>query len=144
MKLQQLIGDCKPQQVVGNVDRDVTGIEIDSRLIKEGAVFVAMRGTQVDGHSFIGKAIELGAAVVVCERLPESLSDDITYLVYPNCRASSRWEMLRDGIEECEKIRILRAEGQKEKSIEIARKLLAAGYPEDEVLELTGVEVDEL
>ncbi|MBQ5872200.1 MAG: UDP-N-acetylmuramoyl-L-alanyl-D-glutamate--2,6-diaminopimelate ligase, partial [Bacteroidaceae bacterium] len=62
MKLQQLIGDCKPQQVVGNVDRDVTGIEIDSRLIKEGAVFVAMRGTQVDGHSFIGKAIELGAA----------------------------------------------------------------------------------
>jgi UDP-N-acetylmuramoyl-L-alanyl-D-glutamate--2,6-diaminopimelate ligase len=84
MKLQQLIGDCKPQQVVGNVDRDVTGIEIDSRLIKEGAVFVAMRGTQVDGHSFIGKAIELGAAVVVCERLPESLSDDVTYLVYPN------------------------------------------------------------
>lgn len=84
MKLQQLIEDCKPQQVVGNIDRDVTGIEIDSRLVKEGTVFVAMRGTQVDGHSFIGKAIELGAGVVVCERLPELLADGVTYLVYPS------------------------------------------------------------
>ena len=83
MNLIQLIQDCKPQQVVGNIDREVTGIEIDSRRIKAGAAFVAMRGTQVDGHTFIGKAIELGATVVVCEQLPETISDGVTYLVYP-------------------------------------------------------------
>ena len=84
MKLRQLIQDCKPQQVVGSIDREVTGIEIDSRRICEGAAFVAMRGTQVDGHTFIGKAIELGATVVVCEKLPEEIAEDVTYLVYPN------------------------------------------------------------
>ena len=57
MNLQQLIRDCKPQQVVGSIDREVTAIEIDSRRIQKGAAFVAMRGTQVDGHTFIGKAI---------------------------------------------------------------------------------------
>ena len=84
MKLRQLIQDCKPQQVVGSIDREVTGIEIDSRRICEGAAFVAMRGTQVDGHTFIGKAIELGATVVVCEKLPEETFPNVTYLVYPN------------------------------------------------------------
>ena len=84
MKLRQLIQDCKPQQVVGSIDREVTGIEIDSRRICEGAAFVAMRGTQVDGHTFIGKAIELGATVVVCEKLPEETFPNVTYLVYPD------------------------------------------------------------
>ena len=84
MKLQQLIHDCKPQQVVGSIEREVTGIEIDSRRIQKGAAFVAMRGTQVDGHTFIDKAIELGAGVVVCEKLPETIKEDVTYLVYPN------------------------------------------------------------
>lgn len=84
MKLQQLIQPCAPQQVVGSIDREVTGIEIDSRRIQQGAAFVAMRGTQVDGHTFIGKAIELGASVVVCEQLPEVVTEGVTYLVYPN------------------------------------------------------------
>ena len=84
MKLIQLIQDCAPQKVVGSVEKEVTGIEIDSRRIQKGAVFVAMRGTQVDGHTFIGKAIELGASVVVCEKLPETVQDEVTYLVYPN------------------------------------------------------------
>ena len=84
MKLIQLIQNCAPQKVVGSVEKEVTGIEIDSRRIQKGAVFVAMRGTQVDGHTFIGKAIELGASVVVCEKLPETVQDEVTYLVYPN------------------------------------------------------------
>ena len=84
MKLQQLIQPCAPQQVVGSIDKEVTGIEIDSRRIQPGAVFVAMRGTQVDGHAYIGKAIELGATAVVCETLPEATDTSVTYLVYPN------------------------------------------------------------
>jgi len=70
--------------VVGSIDKEVTGIEIDSRRIQAGAVFIAMRGTQVDGHTFIGKAIEMGATVVVCEQLPETTAADVTFLVYPN------------------------------------------------------------
>ena len=84
MKLLQLIQNCEPLQVVGSIDREVTGIEIDSRRIQAGAAFVAMRGTQVDGHTFIGKAIELGAIVIVCEQLPETTVADVTYLVYPS------------------------------------------------------------
>ena len=84
MTLKQLIQGCEPQNIVGSIDREVTGIEIDSRRITKGAAFVAMRGTQVDGHTFIGNAIELGASVVVCEQLPETTQEDVTYLVYPN------------------------------------------------------------
>ncbi len=81
MNLRQLIQDCKPQQVVGSIDREVTGIEIDSRRIKKDAMFVAMRGTQVDGHTFIAGAIELGASVVVCEQLPDEQAPGVTYVV---------------------------------------------------------------
>ena len=84
MNLKQLIQGCEPQRIVGSIDKEVTGIEIDSRRIGQGAAFVAMRGTQVDGHTFIGKAIELGATVIVCEQLPEEMKVDVTYLVYPN------------------------------------------------------------
>lgn len=84
MNLQQLIRDCKPQQVVGSIDREVTGIEIDSREIRKGAAFVALRGTKADGHTFIGVALEKGAAVVVCEHLPETVTEGVTYLVYPH------------------------------------------------------------
>ena len=73
MNLKQLIQGCEPQRIVGSIDKEVTGIEIDSRRIGQGAAFVAMRGTQVDGHTFIGKAIELGATVIVCEQLPEEM-----------------------------------------------------------------------
>ena len=51
MKLTQLINVCRPTKVIGDTEKDVTGIEIDSRLIKSGNMFVAMRGTQVDGHT---------------------------------------------------------------------------------------------
>ena len=68
MKLAQLINVCHPTKVVGDTEIEITGIEIDSRLIKNGNIFVAMRGTQVDGHTYIAKAIELGAKAIVCER----------------------------------------------------------------------------
>ncbi len=82
MKLEQLIQKCKPIKIVGNADIDITGIEIDSRQIKQGKMFIAMRGTQVDGHTFIQKAIELGAAAIACETLPETLDENMTYLQF--------------------------------------------------------------
>ena len=82
MKLEQLIQKCKPIRIVGNPDIDIKGVEIDSRQIKQGMLFIAMRGTQVDGHSYISKAIEMGATAIACETLPENLSEGVTYLQY--------------------------------------------------------------
>lgn len=84
MKLEQLIENNAPLQLVGKSEVDVTGIEIDSRRVQPGCAFVAMRGTQVDGHAYIQKAVEQGAAVVVCETLPDTLAEGVTYVQYAN------------------------------------------------------------
>jgi UDP-N-acetylmuramoyl-L-alanyl-D-glutamate--2,6-diaminopimelate ligase len=80
MKLKELIQHIEVTEVVGDADREITGINIDSRLVKAGHVFVAMRGTAADGHAYIGRAIEAGATAIVCETLPEALSDAVTYV----------------------------------------------------------------
>ena len=78
--LQQLLIQTKTQQVTGALDKNITAIEIDSRKVKAGAVFVAITGAQSDGHAFIGKAIELGAVAIVCETLPADLNAGVTYI----------------------------------------------------------------
>ena len=80
MKLNELLKNITPIKIIGNDDVEITGVNIDSRRIKTGHLFVAMKGTQVDGHQFIGKAIELGAISVLCEDLPEVLQEGITYV----------------------------------------------------------------
>ncbi len=80
MKLNELLKNITPIKIIGNDDVEITGVNIDSRRIKTGHLFVAMKGTQVDGHLFIGKAIELGAISVLCEDLPKVLQKGITYV----------------------------------------------------------------
>ena len=80
MKLNELLKNITPIKLIGNDDVEIKGVNIDSRRIKTGHLFVAMKGTQVDGHLFIGKAIELGAISVLCEDLPEVLQEGITYV----------------------------------------------------------------
>ena len=80
MKLNEVLKNIIPIKIVGNDNVEITGVNIDSRRIKAGHLFVAIRGTQVDGHQFIDKAIELGADAVLCEELPEKLSRHVTYV----------------------------------------------------------------
>ena len=80
MRLQELLKNIKPVTIVGDVETEITGVNIDSRRIKEGHLFIAMRGTQVDGHKFIPKAIEQGARAVLCEEMPATLADGVTYV----------------------------------------------------------------
>ncbi len=80
MTLKDLLSSMKPKAVIGNEDIDITGVNIDSRRIGKGHLFVAMVGTQVDGHQFIPKAIAQGAAAILCERLPEETSEGVTYV----------------------------------------------------------------
>ena len=84
MKLNQLIKDCQPAQTVGEEGREVKSVQIDSRKVQPGDLFGALRGTQVDGHEYIEKAIGQGATAVACESLPQHVSEDVTYLVYPD------------------------------------------------------------
>ena len=84
MKLKDLLTKIKPVEIIGNADVDVTGINIDSRKIESGHLFIAMRGTQVDGHQFIPKAIELGATAVLCEDVAEPV-EGVTYVKVADC-----------------------------------------------------------
>lgn len=79
MKLNEVLKNIHPIKIVGDAEVEITGVNIDSRRIKAGHLFIAMKGTQVDGHQFIAKAIELGAKSILCEDLPESVTG-VTYV----------------------------------------------------------------
>ncbi len=80
MILQELIKNITPKEVKGSLENEITGINLDSRLIEKGHIFVAMRGTQVDGHKFIGKAIDSGAIAILCEEIPQETPQDVTFI----------------------------------------------------------------
>jgi len=64
----------------GDMERKVSDIVFDSRKVVENSAFVAVKGTQVDGHDFISVALEKGATTIICEQLPEALASGITYI----------------------------------------------------------------
>ena len=80
MKLNELLKNVKPICIIGSDDIDITGVNIDSRKIETGHLFVAIKGTQTDGHKFIPKALELGASAVLCEDIPEEKVAGVTYV----------------------------------------------------------------
>lgn len=80
MKLKELLKDIPVIAIVGSEDVEITDVNIDSRRIKDGHLFIAMKGTQVDGHKFVSKAIELGAKAVMCEDMPEEKTEGVTYV----------------------------------------------------------------
>ena len=84
MKLTEIIQPVTLTETVGCTDLNITGIQMDSRLIEPGQLFVAVRGTQTDGHAYIDKAIEKGAVAVVCEQIPEVRQPGVTYLSTPD------------------------------------------------------------
>ncbi|MCB0806490.1 MAG: UDP-N-acetylmuramoyl-L-alanyl-D-glutamate--2,6-diaminopimelate ligase [Bacteroidales bacterium] len=70
--------------IKGTTQTEVSAIEFDSRKCGKNSLFVAVKGTQTDGHKFIDKAIGLGAAVIICEKLPEALSDNVVWVKVEN------------------------------------------------------------
>ena len=80
MKLNELLKNVEVLNTQGDVDVEITGVNIDSRRIEAGHLFVAIPGTVTDGHKFIPKAIELGATAVLCEKLPEEQDPNVTFV----------------------------------------------------------------
>jgi UDP-N-acetylmuramyl tripeptide synthase len=87
-KLSELIKNLTIEQIIGEIDMEISSIQYDSRKSENDALFVAITGNQVDGHDYIQKAIEKGATVIVCERIDENIDyqPHITFLLVKNSR----------------------------------------------------------
>ena len=81
MILSTLLEEISPLQIIGKTDIDITGIQFDSRRVERGNLFVAQRGTSVDGHTFINECIARGAAAVVCESTEGITAEGATIIV---------------------------------------------------------------
>lgn len=84
MVLTELLINTKISKTVGNADVEIENIQFDSRLVTEGSLFFATKGTAVDGHDFIHAAIEKGALAIVCEQLPTETQAQVCYLKVDN------------------------------------------------------------
>ena len=86
MQLKTLLAATPVRQIIGSVDRSVENIAYDSRRVQRHTMFVALRGEKVDGHQFIGHAIDKGASVIVAER--EQKDPRVTCLIVENTRTA--------------------------------------------------------
>jgi UDP-N-acetylmuramoyl-L-alanyl-D-glutamate--2,6-diaminopimelate ligase len=79
-ELRDILYNVRITSTSGDMDKDVTEIISDSRKVSPGCMFVAVKGSKVDGHDFIEKAITQGVSIVVCEKLPEATYEKVTYI----------------------------------------------------------------
>ena len=89
MKLQDILYKVGIRSVIGKTDMEINEVEIDSREVRTGTAFIAVRGSAADGHQFIDKAITNGAVAIVCETLPVQQVDGITYVQVENTAAAA-------------------------------------------------------
>ena len=89
--LNEILRDIQPETVIGSKESIISQIHFDSRKVKPGSLFVATRGTTVDGHAFIEKAISSGAIAIICEALPEQLKKDVTYVQVADSAEALGW-----------------------------------------------------
>lgn len=81
MKLSDILKKLTLEETRGSLDTEITGVNIDSRLVKSGDLFIALKGTQADGHVYIPKALEAGAkAVLVSEPIPAEVPEGVTFV----------------------------------------------------------------
>ncbi|MBL4624905.1 MAG: UDP-N-acetylmuramoyl-L-alanyl-D-glutamate--2,6-diaminopimelate ligase [Flavobacteriales bacterium] len=83
--LKDILYKAGIDEVVGSTNAAIEKICFDSRSVTKLSLFVAVPGTQVDGHDFIDQAVEDGAVAIVCETLPAQLNSKITYVVVADC-----------------------------------------------------------
>lgn len=76
----QIFQQVKTISVLGNPEVEISQLTIDSRQVGPQTLFAALKGTQTDGHSYIEKAIELGASAILCQDLPEVIHPNVTYI----------------------------------------------------------------
>lgn len=80
MTVTELVNRIPVVEIHGDSNREVSELVFDSRKVSENSLYIAMRGTVVDGHTFIASSIEKGATTIVCEEFPETLAENVTYV----------------------------------------------------------------
>ena len=80
MRIEEVLKGIDVVSVSGAKDRVISGVEFDSRKVKNGSLFVAVKGYKSDGHDYIGSAIESGASAIICEKLPENPEKGVTWI----------------------------------------------------------------
>jgi UDP-N-acetylmuramoyl-L-alanyl-D-glutamate--2,6-diaminopimelate ligase len=88
-QLRDILYKVSIRSVRGELDRSVDNLQTDSRLAGPGSLFIALKGTHVDGHAFIPQVIAGGASLIVCEELPATLQDGITYMQVESTAAAA-------------------------------------------------------
>ncbi|MGJ1268510.1 UDP-N-acetylmuramoyl-L-alanyl-D-glutamate--2,6-diaminopimelate ligase [Sphingobacterium spiritivorum] len=81
IKLKDILHAIPVQEVVGQLDVEVTSLCFDSRQANEGSLFVAVRGVHTDGHLFVEKAIQQGCTLIMVEEMPEEKNEGVTYMM---------------------------------------------------------------
>lgn len=89
MKLKDVLRKVKPLETIGSMETEITDVQIDSRKVKKGSLFIAERGTQTDGHVFIPAAVKNGAAAVVCEIMPEEIDGNTVFVRLESTEAAA-------------------------------------------------------
>lgn len=95
-RLIDILKNVDPIESTGDLETSVSSVEFDSRKVNKGSLFIATRGTQVDGHHYIAKAIDLGAIAIVCEEIPEEKYEEAIYIKVKNSQKAlgiiaSKW-----------------------------------------------------
>jgi UDP-N-acetylmuramoyl-L-alanyl-D-glutamate--2,6-diaminopimelate ligase len=89
MNLQEILYKVAIRSVHGNLHVHVKDLQLDSRKVEKGTVFIAVRGTREDGHHFIPTVISKKPAAIICETMPEEMADGITYIQVENSAVAS-------------------------------------------------------
>jgi len=84
MKLNELIRNITVSAIEGSADVDIVDVDIDSRCVATGHLFIAIKGTQTDGHQYIQKAVDMGAAAILCEDMPVERQSGVCYIQVPS------------------------------------------------------------
>ena len=91
MLLSDILYKVRIRSVEGNTGIEIKDVQIDSRKIKQKALFIAVRGGVIDGHQFIDKAIEAGAVAIVCEEIPSEKKEEVVYVQTENSAAAAAY-----------------------------------------------------
>jgi UDP-N-acetylmuramoyl-L-alanyl-D-glutamate--2,6-diaminopimelate ligase len=86
--LRNILYEVSLQEVHGTTDVEIKNLVFDSREVSQNDVFIALKGSASDGHAFIDSAISKGATVIVCEKLPEQLNEEINYCKVNNSHSA--------------------------------------------------------